>query len=524
MDPSLPSSCLIVTKSFEHGVCGAYKTNQYELLYRSSPRHWCRLTASIKIPRSSRYWTATKTLRDEIYTKERGIFLRCAPLPFSLMSQVQTLLQTEDMPEDANLYCSLTASDEVVKEKSNPEIGSLLTATRPTCTSLESLAFLDDLGCRRIFESEVTQIEMLDSTGRFVSCLHGKAVFERKFGSQVPDASLLYNIRVLHCMREFAGYAKLVGVVVDRAGRHLKSYLIEPPRAQWKLDQVAGNTRCPWTTRENWAKSVVLGVSQLHARGFVVGTLCSNQLPVVLDGSDSVQFCFFKQRFHVGDRAGAYYPPEFLSLRDCPLTTSEEDCPYTTTKTDIFHLGLILWLLAENVTRTNNSPVCIRERCNVEAAPPCDESHIDPISLPRLPESIPKYYRDIIDACRAEQPNERPTARSLLELFPQTREASSFRIESPGYQQGKMGFVGRSLLPDVNCDHCRKRYILGFSFHCSVCNMGDFDICQACYDAGIHCYKEDYLLVDMRKIGSWVVPGKYHSNVKDSGERCLVEL
>lgn len=186
MDPSLPSSCLIVTKSFEQSVRGAYKTNQYDLLYRSSPRHWCRLTASITIHRSSRYWTATKTLRDKIYTKERGIFSRCGPLPFSLTSQVQTLLQTEHVSEDANLYCSLTASDEVVKEKYIAEMGSLLTTTRPTCTSLESLAFLDDLGCRRIFEDEITQIEMLDSTGRFLSCLHGKAVFERRFGSQSP--------------------------------------------------------------------------------------------------------------------------------------------------------------------------------------------------------------------------------------------------------------------------------------------------------------------------------------------------
>ena len=467
---------------------------------------------------------ATRTLRDKVFTKERGIFLRCAPLPYSLMRQVQTLLQTEDLPEDAVFRCSLTAGDEIEKEKRNLQPWSSLTATRPTCKGLESLAFLDDLGCRKIFENEVTQIEMLDSTGRFASCFHGRVVLERKFGSQVPDANLLYNIQVLHCMRDLTGYAKLIGVIVDDTVKYVKGYLIEPPRAQWKLDQVAGNTRSSWATREKWAKSLILGVSQLHARGFVVGTLFSNQLPVVLDGSDVVCFYFFNQRFHVGDKSGAYYPPEFLHLRDSPLATSEEDCPYMTTKADIFHLGLILWLLAENVTRTNNSPVCIRERCNEKAAPPCDNSHVDPIALPRLPESIPKYYRDMIDACRAEQLNERPTARSLLELFPHSKEPSPVTLESSMHQQNNKGFVGRSVLPDVNCDHCRKRYILGLSFHCALCDMGDFDICQACYDAGVHCYEEDHLLVDMRNIGSWVVPGKYHSIVKDSGERSVVEL
>jgi hypothetical protein len=39
-----------------------------------------------------------------------------------------------------------------------------------------------------------------------------------------------------------------------------------------------------------------------------------------------------------------------------------------------------------------------------------DESHIDPITLPRLPESIPQYYKDIMDAYRAEDPKNRPAA------------------------------------------------------------------------------------------------------------------
>jgi hypothetical protein len=59
----------------------------------------------------------------------------------------------------------------------------------------------------------------------------------------------------------------------------------------------------------------------------------------------------------------------------------------------------------------------------------CDESHIDPIALPRLPENIPLYYRDIIDACRAEEPNERPAAWRLLELFPSTSNSESSQTE-----------------------------------------------------------------------------------------------
>jgi hypothetical protein len=33
-------------------------------------------------------------------------------------------------------------------------------------------------------------------------------------------------------------------------------------------------------------------------------------------------------------------------------TVNEADSPYVTSKTDIFHLGLLLWLLAENKPET----------------------------------------------------------------------------------------------------------------------------------------------------------------------------
>jgi serine/threonine protein kinase len=226
----------------------------------------------------------------------------------------------------------------------------------------------------------------------------------------------------------------------------------------------------------------------------------------------------------MGNVGGSYYPPEFRHFRTVSSTTSEAKSSNVTSKTDIFHLGLILWLLAENVPRTHSSPMCMREGCNAQVGPFCDKSHVHPIALPRLPESIPQYYRDIVDACRAEDPNNRPTAWRLLELFPSTSKSKSLQIEASKPESMDMNVLGKGLIGMVNCNHCRKRNIQPPFFHCNVCQTGDFDICQACHNRGMHCYNRDHFLVEMRKIGSWTVAGKYHSSVKSSGNRDIIEL
>jgi len=220
----------------------------------------------------------------------------------------------------------------------------------------------------------------------------------------------------------------------------------------------------------------------------------------------------------MGDQGGSYYPPEFRHLRDVSPTTNEAAGPDVTSKMDIFHLGSILWLLAENLPRTPSSPVCSKEGCNAQVGPFCDKSHIDPIALPRLPENIPQYYRSIVDACRAERPNDRLAAWKLLKLFPSTSESESSHIETSKPERLNINVWGMSLIGSISCNYCQKRHIQLPIFHCNICDAGDFDLCQACFDGGMHCYDRDHFLVEMRKIGSWMVPGKYHSSVKSSGD------
>lgn len=490
-----------------------------------SHRQWCRLSISIKFHRFSIYWHATKASQYEYNARETTPLVGHASLPNSLSTKIKLLLQTEDLAENGELQFALTADNSTYEQnyKSNPF--SSFTTAGYSSTGLNILGFLDDLGCPRFCENEVTQVELLDPPRSFVSCIGGTLVYEIKFVNSGPSCELLYTIRVLHCMDGRFGFAKLVGVVVDKIGKRLKSYLIEFPKAQRSLLRALGDPSIQWGHRERWAKQLVEGICQLHSKGFVAGTLCSGRSPVVLDDSNTLKFWYLKSKFHVG-RPGTndYYPPEFQHLEKLSRTISEDECPALTSKTDIFHLGLLLWLLAENSSHMNTRPWCIRERCNVGADLCCDKSHSHSIVLPELPKSVPTYYREIVNACRAHDPNARPAARRLLECFPPLGESELIKHKTPDPESTDLTVVGGSLIGTVNCDKCRSRYLRLPFFHCNTCETGDFDLCRACYAKGIHCYDDAHLLVEMRKVAGLIVPGTYHSCVKSLGERDIIEL
>lgn len=279
-----------------------------------------------------------------------------------------------------------------------------------------------------------------------------------------------------------------------------------------------------WERRERWGRQLVEGVSQLHSQGFVHGTLTTLWRPVI-DISDNVLFRFFKQKFKLGSKTGCYFPPEFRHLENCSSTTTEAECPNVTSKTDIFQLGLQLWFLAENGPTNHTSPICMRKHCS-ERGTTCEESHTEPIALPRLSDAVPKYFRDIVDACRAEHPEDRPPARKLLELFPSPNVVSRHGQSEAMYVSTSLDIasMGKRLQAGVTCDRCRDRDAARHLFHCCVCANGDFDLCHACYEAGRHCLDKDHLLVEMVDLEGCLVVRRYHSSVKSSGNRDIVEL
>ena len=319
------------------------------------------------------------------------------------------------------------------------------------------------------------------------------------------------------------GFAKLVGIVVDISERHLKSYLIEFPRAHCKLDQVTQDRLIPWVRREKWAKQLVQAISDIHSRGFVVGAFFGSWSPILIEGLDCIQFWRFKKIFEPIRRIRCYYPPEFLYLRGASLSIREAESPASTSKTDLFHLGLLLWLLAENVPLSRISPVCIKEGCNLKDDFCRMASHVEAAALPDLPEDIPQYYKTIVKGCRAESPEDRPSARQILERFPTMHEfqptPSASSTSEPTSTCSDTDSLGRGLLGMKRCNGCGTTNIQCHRFSCNVCDTGDFDICPGCYDKGLHCHDKDHLLVEHMNDGFSAVSGKYHSSPQATGGR-----
>ncbi|KAI4162645.1 MAG: hypothetical protein LQ342_003691 [Letrouitia transgressa] len=401
-------------------------------------------------------------------------------------------------------------------------VDALSTSPRLLPASSALLNYLHDLGCKRYDESQVVQIEIIDPPCYFCSSLNGVLVFEIKFLDTTPTSEWIYAIRALHCMNGASGFSKLAGVVTDDSRRYLKSYLVELPRQCRNILTVA-DPSLSWERRERWAIQLIRGISLAHSQGFVFGGLTTKTRPVI-DDTDSVRFWSFKERFLPGRTVGAYYPPEFHYVRNMSPLIKEDDIPCVTTKTDIFHLGMLLWLLAEKKPETHASPICRRMQCNASGKKDgiCDASHAEPVTLPPLPESIPKYFRDIVDACRREDASERPAAREILEIFPRSYIS---QLGAPGPNKADIRMLVEGMtIHGITCDICTRRPLPLPLFHCNVCLFGDFDLCQMCYKSGTHCYDDSHLLVEMGKIGSWIVPQKYHSCVKASGTRDIIDL
>lgn len=522
VDQRLPRSCLVVASSYEQRSSLDLKTNLYRIFYMRYPRQWYRLNISIDIPRSSAYWAATRTTQGEFRTKDTTEVAAGASLPLSLLTKLQAHLgQGVAFEANADVHFILSQQDKVVSERKYIDSERHARPKLPRSLFVDALAFLDDLGCPRYRQQDVVQIELLDPPNRFLSCLSGKVVFETMFARTIPSSGLLYTIKVLYCLRHHPAFAKLIGVVTNESQTQLVSYLIEFPMAQSRLQDKMRDPTIPWQRREKWARQLVEGVAMVHSKGYVVGNLLSPWVPVVIDESDCVQFWYFRQKFIVGRGEGGYYPPEFHHLKHYPTSIAEADSPNLTSKTDMYHLGLLLWLLAENKPRSHRAPLCIRRQCSGQTD--CENRHFSRIALPSLPETVPQYYREIVDACRSDNIEDRPTARSLLKRFPRLDEPLFSRAKTPTVENTNLRGLGKGIRGSVGCNVCNEFEVERF-FHCNVCETNDFDLCYRCYTAGRHCYQEDHLLIEMKKIGGWKVPWRYHSKVQSSGHRDVFEL
>ena len=481
----------------------------------------------MQVHKSSLYWAATKLSREHVQIKQTTTSSRSLQLPYSLQRRIQaTLSRGPDCAEDSDLKCHILNRDPVQVQSDRTCNNLYLDTRRLTSNCRNPMAFLDDLGCDQYLEDEIVQVQMLNPPSRFASCVNGAIVYDLRLSDSEPTAELLYNIELLHRMKGILGLARLVGIVTDTSRKNLKGYLIEFPRARWRIDRIALDRSVSWSRRQKWARQLIESVAHLHSQGLVAGMICAYRMPVILNDSDHVHFWYFRDTFVIGRRQGGYYPPEYQHLRKASSTMTEAHCPILTSKTDIFHLGLMLWTLASQQSLFQ-SLICTKSNCQKGSL--CnDESHSKPIALHPLPEAIPQYYKDVMNSCVAEKPEDRPSARELLTKFPAESELQADRLGNlnMGYSSGHNDLLAqaRGISLSVTCSHCNTDYIQEVNyFHCNGCDFGDFDLCQQCYDKGKHCFDEDHFLIELEGAKGCALSGKYHSSPDSCGGRKIFD-
>lgn len=57
----------------------------------------------------------------------------------------------------------------------------------------------------------------------------------------------------------------------------------------------------------------------------------------------------------------------------------------------------------------------------------------------------------------------------------------------------------------IDCNNCGKS-IPNEHYHCSICDDGDFDLCQSCVDHGVSCDGEEHWLIKRSIRGGLVIP------------------
>jgi serine/threonine protein kinase len=184
-------------------------------------------------------------------------------------------------------------------------------------------------------------------------------------------------------------------------------------------------------------------------------------------------------------------PPELRSHLQVHGTAQQKAMNF---QTDIFQLGLILWLLAENRPNAKGY-FCKKYACSSVPRYNCS-AHSNPVALPISSRNIPSWFAKMINQCRLPDPIARPTACRLANLVrirhckPEVRDLEQ---DIPELLDTYSGLVARTF---AYCDECGIT-LNDVYYHCNTCALGNFDLCLNCVAQGIQCLSPEHQLMKL---------------------------
>ena len=460
----------------------------YTLHFSQNSRHWIWIT--FRVDRLPQYHWALSMIPP-------GINGRMIEAPKAARGELQEMIYRGKPDEDF-------ISDSITVEK----IGA-------PCTSRSRIRIIDNkdlelrttdvdgLNCPQFLETEVI-IQKRCWHNCFSVLVERKRQFYRLLPSFFSAASFrsqrlfMHELQALYAVRNVPWILQLAGVVFDDRRRGVKGYLLNHLEKMTPLREKL-DLRNPWPVRELWARQIVSSVNQLHCRGFAIGLV--DLTCFILGADDNVYLLFPMKDEYQWINAYGDLPPEFRKglkwrQRSVDLEPTEE--------ADLFALGMLLWLLANDKPAAVTAVFCKHAACENRPYTRCELEHVNPVGLPPVDDSeVPVYFQGIIATCRSRNPRCRKSAAELLKRFP---PESELRLAALQRTAKREAYALRNEYEGVptRCDECDE-VIPGGSYRCDICNKGDFDLCVPCSEKGLHCLDDNHVLVWEERVGDELV-------------------
>jgi hypothetical protein len=500
-------------------------TVRQDLLVAKNRRDWIRMRLNTTVTVGTSHW---KPIAD--YLQRQVLRVRWEQLPQGFISLIQSVMvEHPDISDDTEIDISYDeVSDDTVCDD-YPKAISLIQRLDSniignTWNRIESLRHQN---VRIVLDTTLVKAYLVATT--FVANLDGRWVLYRAvINRKTAIDSLWCSIQAGIALRGASHIAPFVGVVVDSDRRSLKGILVDaPPKGPMfslmDLHRFKGKP-IPWPIRQKWAKQIVRGVRAYHERSQVIGGLLTLYVCLFINEYDDAVIWSLSQGNHP-----AYFGGEGVLPPECRTEAFAMGDGQVGPEFDIFQLGGLLWHLYRDQHQQGFRTFCSLANCSNAKATGCHE-HGDPIAMPKAAADVPTYLDRVITLCRQENPQKRPAAWELLQLFP-TDEEISLQIDLLNTDERVLfGHAKLTRLEDIRdvykmmgiCDICRER-IGGAYYTCSVCNSGNFDLCHTCFLEGVHCKDKAHLLTecDMEAYKNRDVLERltYHSSASEEGKR-----
>jgi next-to-BRCA1 protein 1 len=121
-----------------------------------------------------------------------------------------------------------------------------------------------------------------------------------------------------------------------------------------------------------------------------------------------------------------------------------------------------------------------------------------------------------IQSCSSVEAGQRQIIKDLHERAKARLEAEMKATKEKPFQPRDFTLPARPKQPSlmdtlfapsfaIDCNNCGNA-IANEHYHCSICDSGDFDLCQTCVDSGITCDGKDHWLIKRFQQGGSIIP------------------